>query len=112
MLPYVKQKLDRILEVYKLENAEGLLSNDLKSVSKKTLLYSESVVEISWTVWLLLNYLRYMSDETESQNPILRLLKLKLIYGGEPMDVMSFWSNLFKGNLRYLSVKRKMKFLD
>ncbi|KAI4454596.1 peroxisome assembly protein 12 peroxin-12 [Holotrichia oblita] len=99
VLPYIKQKLNRKLDVYKLENAEGLLLNDLKSISKKALLYSESIVEISWTVWLLLNYLRYMSDETESQNPILKLLKLKLIYGSESIDVISFWSSLFKGKL-------------
>ncbi|KAI4454578.1 peroxisome assembly protein 12 peroxin-12 [Holotrichia oblita] len=102
VLPYIKQKLNRKLDVYKLENAEGLLLNDLKSISKKALLYSESIVEISWTVWLLLNYLRYMSDETESQNPILKLLKLKLIYGSESIDVISFWSSLFKGKLREL----------
>lgn len=102
ILPYIKRKLDEKLNMYKLENAEGLLTNNWKSKCKKALLHGESGIEATWTVWLLLNYLRYMADQTESQNPNLQMLKLKLVYSSEPEDVLLFWTSLFK---RKLSLK-------
>ncbi|GJQ85375.1 hypothetical protein Trydic_g10149 [Trypoxylus dichotomus] len=99
LFPYLRQKLYKKLEVYKLEEAEAIFTNDLPSKCKKFILRFESAVEVTWSLWLLINYLRYMSDETESQNPILRLLKLKLVYGIETEDDITFWSSLFQGKL-------------
>lgn len=47
---------------------------------------------------MITNYIRYMSQRTPSQLPIVRLLNLQLVYSDQTADA-DFWSALFKGRL-------------
>lgn len=41
-----------------------------------------------------------MTNQSEFQTPILKLLDVKLMYALDQQDIPSFWTTLFKGNLR------------
>lgn len=100
LLPYVKRKLEEKLNVYKIESAEGCLKKDFEGRLKKLLLFSHSIFEMSWTLLTLANYLKYMSNSSESQFPILQIINMKLVRD-EQQDIPGFWTALFKGQLRY-----------
>lgn len=65
---------------------------------KKFLIHVHSASHLTWGLWTVINYLRYMSNKTGSQLPMLHLLKLRLLYSGELQDA-NFWSELFRGRL-------------
>ncbi|XP_018562005.1 peroxisome assembly protein 12 [Anoplophora glabripennis] len=98
-LPYFKRKMEEKIAVIRIENAEGYLRQDLEGMLKKLVLFSHSTVEVGWGIILLHNYLKYMSNQTEVQTPILNLIDVKLTYSLDQQDIPSFWSALFKGNL-------------
>ncbi|XP_060533168.1 peroxisome assembly protein 12 isoform X2 [Cylas formicarius] len=97
-LPYFKRKIDEKIQLYKIENAEGSLRKDLEGRLKKIALYSYSALEVIRGFATVNNYLRYMSNKTESQLLILKVLKLKLAYSYEPPSP-SFWGAFFRGQL-------------
>ncbi|XP_022907229.2 peroxisome assembly protein 12 [Onthophagus taurus] len=96
ILPYLKRKLEERINFYKIQNAEGVLT----SKTKKLLIYSHSTFDLTWGVWVLINYLRYMSDKTIYQRPTLQLIQIQLILVEDRDDVSSFWGALFKGKLK------------
>lgn len=57
--------------------------------------------EVSWNSWMLVNYLKYMANQTDSQLPMLKVLDLKLIYSGQLQDDRGYWTSLIGGNLRF-----------
>lgn len=42
-----------------------------------------------------------MADQSDSQTPMLSILKLKLIYSPNLQETEGFWRALFGGHLRY-----------
>ncbi|CAH0548690.1 unnamed protein product [Brassicogethes aeneus] len=103
ILPYLKRKLEEKIAIYKLESAEGCLRKDFEGRLKRLILFSHSTFELTWGVLTLLNYLKYMSNGTDSQLLMLKLIDLKLVRSGE-QDVGGFWSALFKGQLSLTDV--------
>ncbi|XP_066251862.1 peroxisome assembly protein 12 [Euwallacea similis] len=98
-VPYFKRKLEEKIQIYRIQNAEGQLTKDFKSRSKKLLIYAHSTFEVLWNLATLNNYLKYMSEQTDVQIPLLNILGLKFIYSNEEPS-LTFWSALFRGNLK------------
>ncbi|RZC34786.1 peroxisome assembly protein 12 [Asbolus verrucosus] len=101
LLPYFKRKLDDKVALYRLEQADGCLRNNFEGHFKKLLILSHSAFEIAWGLLTVYNYIKYMSNRTEAQLPILHLIDLKFTYS-EPVQEASFWSAVFKGQFRDL----------
>lgn len=57
--------------------------------------------EVSWNGWMLINYLKYMANQTESQLPMLKVIGLRLIYSGQLQDDQGYWASLVRGKLRF-----------
>lgn len=98
-LPYFKRKMEEKIAVMRIENAEGYLRQDFEGRLKKLLLFSHSAMEVGWGIILIHNYLKCMTNQSEFQTPILKLLDIKLTYALDQQDIPSFWTTLFKGNL-------------
>ncbi|XP_017771368.1 PREDICTED: peroxisome assembly protein 12 [Nicrophorus vespilloides] len=102
ILPYLKSKLEEKLQDYRLGIAEqSIPNNNFKGKLIRTLILAHSGYEATWGSWVLINYLRYMSNIEESQLPALKLLQLKLIYSDVENDFHSFWSSLLKGQMSF-----------
>ncbi|KAL1502651.1 hypothetical protein ABEB36_007765 [Hypothenemus hampei] len=99
-VPYFKRKVEEKLEIYRIEQAEGSLKQDFEGKTKKCIIYAHALFELMWTLVTLHNYLQYMADKTDIQQPLLHILKLKLTYSNEEPSI-GFWSALFKGNLKF-----------
>ncbi|XP_066153850.1 peroxisome assembly protein 12 [Euwallacea fornicatus] len=98
-VPYLKKKLEEKIQIYRIENAEGQLTKNFESRSKKLLIYAHSTFEVLWSLATLNSYLKYMSEQTDIQIPLLNILGLKFAYSNEEPS-LSFWSALFRGNLK------------
>lgn len=72
---------------------------DFERKSKQMLIHSHSAFEVVWSLLALNNHLQFMAGKTEFPEPLLNLLKIKLVYSNEEPS-LSFWGQLFKGNLR------------
>ncbi|KAF2904853.1 hypothetical protein ILUMI_01324 [Ignelater luminosus] len=106
VLPYLKRKLEEKIQIYRIENAEGSIQTNVKGVCKRAILVSHSFFEIFLNSWTLIQYLRYMSDQSEFQLPFLQILKLKLVYSNELQDDSGFWSALFRGQLSFSELSK------
>ncbi|XP_050313615.1 peroxisome assembly protein 12 [Anthonomus grandis grandis] len=100
VVPYFKRKIEERLQIYRIEHAEGYLRKDFEGRSKRFLIYSHSAFEVIWGLITLNNYLQYMGNKTEFQEPLLKLLGLKLVYSNDQPS-KSFWSSLFSGKLGF-----------
>lgn len=97
IFPYLRKKIYDIIQNFKLEEADGILKNDLEGNFKRMLVFLHSGFELTWSSWTLLNYLKYMSNATECQTPELKLADLKLIYARDVSEERSLWGILFQG---------------
>lgn len=106
ILPYIKQKLEARINVYRIQNEEGFISKNFTGVFKRTILFLHSTFGCVWGAWTILQYIRYMSDQTPHQTPTLHLLHLKLIYSVEQQDNTGFWSALVRRQLSWTELKK------
>lgn len=65
---------------------------------KKVLIHLHSISHFSWGTWTVINYLRYMSRETNAQLPILEIINLQFVYSGE-IETIGL-SNFAKNSVR------------
>lgn len=99
-IPYFKRKLDEKIAIIRIENAEGSIQKNFDGNFKKALLFSYSTLELMWGLFTIHNYIRYMANRTEYQNPIYQLIDCKLTYNVDIEDPSAgFWTSLFKGSL-------------
>lgn len=77
-----------------------LFLQSLQDRLKRLMIFLHSTFHLTWGVWTVINYLRYMSHLTESQLPLLKIVGVKLVYSDEALNSSGFWSALFKGHLR------------
>lgn len=98
IVPYFYKKFKGKVADYQILEADQLLLDDPYRNIKKALVYLHNGIEITWGSWILVNYIRYMSNKADSQLPSLQLLNLKLIYATNEDD-QHFWASLIKGEL-------------
>ncbi|ERL85755.1 peroxisome assembly protein 12 [Dendroctonus ponderosae] len=103
LMPYFKRKIEDKIQMYRIECAEGCIRNDFERRSKQIVIRSHSAFEVAWSLLALNNHLQYMAGKTEYPQPLLNLLKLKLVYSNEEPS-LSFWGQVFKGNLRFSDI--------
>nr|CAH7746480.1 unnamed protein product [Callosobruchus chinensis] len=99
LVPYFKRKFDEKVTLYMLEEADGYLNHDFESKLKKVAVHSHSAIELTWSLLSIYNYLKYMTNQTEFQTPLYRVVNVKLVYDTQSPDITNFWSTLFKGEL-------------
>lgn len=116
LLPYLKRKLEEKINIYKLQRAEGSLRNvrtfshtitlktkqmmvfqNLQGDLRRLLVHLHTLSHLSWGVWTVINYLRYMSNKTNAQLPILEIINLQYVYSVEVED-LNFWSSFSLSN--------------
>lgn len=69
---------------------------------KKSLIMAHSFVQVSWSLMVVYNYIKYMSGQSATQLPTLKLINLKLVYAEPVPEGPTFWNLLFKGQFRDL----------
>ncbi|KAL3270506.1 hypothetical protein HHI36_021046 [Cryptolaemus montrouzieri] len=80
------------------EDVEGCLGKSFLDRTKKWFILVYPFIQTVWGAWLVVNYLKYMSGQEESQLPTLQLLNLKLVYSDD-INNSSFWIPFLKGEL-------------
>ncbi|XP_044763306.1 peroxisome assembly protein 12 [Coccinella septempunctata] len=98
ILPYLKKRIEERYNYYMTQDVEGVLGNGFSDLVKKKFVALYPAFQSAWNLWLIVNYLKYMGNVTDSQLPFLHLLNLKLVYSTENQN-SQFWTLLFKGNL-------------
>lgn len=104
LFPYLKQKLEALAVKFKLEVADGIPENTkYPKGTRSIVIHTHNLFHITWEGLVLIQYLRYMSGNSHTHSPILKLIGLTLCYAPEENNI-SHWLNL-KNNLQQGNLK-------
>ncbi|KAK3908622.1 Peroxisome assembly protein 12 [Frankliniella fusca] len=104
VFPYLRSKLEDLSVKYLLEEADGLSPQSRWSKNiRHALMTFHKAFHLFWELWTLVQYLHYLSGNSNTHSPALALTKVALVYAEEDFNAYSFpqmWQALSSGTFR------------
>lgn len=110
VLPYLRSKLEQLATQFRLEEADGMCNPLWSESSRQLIMKMHAMLHMTWEGAILAQYLSYLSGNSESHSPLLRLAGVTLQYNTEPEDFTwgDVWKQFIKGDVTFTELSAKV----